>query len=533
LRAARRIKPVVFLSLLFSPAAPAAILFSNATVIDVERGELRPAMSVVVTSNRITAVRDNAALHTDVEQPRAGTRVIDCSGKFLLPGLWDMHVHVLWEGAKEFLPVCVANGITGVRDLHTTMDLREAAQLRREIEKGTQVGPRLIYSGPLVDGPDPFWPGATVVTNAVSGRAEVRRLHAAGVDMVKVYEHLGRDTYFAITDECKRLGLLFGGHVPQSVNAFECSDAGQRTIEHLSDVLPWCSRQPGENDSAPDPDPARTARLQRAITTAMRGQPDTNLWPQQNLGWFNYEGGRIWRERMRAKGDLQRAEFLGEEKRSGGSRCVFRMHFEKESSLMTIDFTPDNKVSMARPDYVFDDEKARPVLNRFRTNKTWHCPTLSVHTGSYRDLEEVKRDPRRRYYFEEILRKSKYDEQRPASASTKKRFEQYLRAVKAMNAARVGLLAGTDTPLGSLPGFALHTELELLVRAGLSPAEALRAATLAPARCFERDHELGTVAPGKLADLLVLNANPLDDIRNNTRIETVVINGRVYESRET
>src|SRR5438105_2840342 len=98
-----------------------------------------------------------------------------------------------------------------------------------------------------------------------------------------------------------------------------------------------------------------------------------------------------------------------------------------------------------------------------------------------------------------------------------------------MNAAEVGLLAGTDAPLGSLPGFALHTELELLVHAGLSPAEALRAATLARARCFERDHELGTVAPGKLADLLVLNANPLDDIRKSTRIETVVINGRVYD----
>ena len=101
-----------------------------------------------------------------------------------------------------------------------------------------------------------------------------------------------------------------------------------------------------------------------------------------------------------------------------------------------------------------------------------------------------------------------------------------------MNAAGVGLLAGTDTPLGSLPGFALHTELELLVRAGLSPAEALRAATLAPAQCFKREDDLGTVASGKLADLLLLNANPLEDIRNTTRIETVVVNGRVYDRKE-
>jgi hypothetical protein len=519
------VKCIVALFLLLSVTARANLVFSNVSVIDVERGVAQPGMSVAIASNRIASVNATARFVAP-----EGARVIDGSGKFLMPGLWDMHTHVLWEAAEEFLPVCVANGITGVRDLHTTMPLDDVRQLRQDIETGKRIGPRLLYSGPLIDGPQPFWAGSISVTNADDARREVRRLHAAGVDMIKVYEHLSRDSYYAIVDDCKRLGLPFGGHVPQTVTSLECTDAGQRTIEHLSDVLPWCSDQPGEKDIPPnDPDPQRTARVQRALSSAIAGEPDTNLWPRQNLGWFNYEGGRIWRQKMLAKGELKSVHFIHEEPRQNSPRCTFRLHFAKESPLMTIDFDREGKVVMARQDYIFNREKAAPVLDRFRTNNTWHCPTLTVHTSSYRDLDEVANDPRRRFFSADVLRKSKYYEQRPASTSTKKRFEQYLVAVKAMNDANVGLLAGTDTPLGSLPGFALHTELELLVRAGLKPAEALRAATLNPARCFQREKDLGTVTAGKLADLVLLDANPLELIRNTTRITAVMVNGHFHD----
>jgi cytosine/adenosine deaminase-related metal-dependent hydrolase len=482
-------------------------------------------MSVAIASNRIVDVTPSVRFDLP-----ADARVVDCSGKFLLPGLWDMHTHVMWEAAEEFLPACIANGITGVRDLHTTMPLEDVRKLRVAIESGKSVGPRFLYSGPLVDGPQPFWPGSISVTNGEQARSEVRRLHAGGVDMIKVYEHLARDSYYAIVDECKRLNLPFGGHVPQSVTALDCSDAGQRTIEHLSDVLTWCSDQPGEtNVPATDPNPPRTESVYRALASAIAGRPDTNLWPRQNLAWFDYEGGRIWRQRMIAKGELKRVEFVSEEARANAARCIFRTHFANESSLMTIDIDGEGKIVMARPDYRFNRDRAAPVFERFRTNNTWHCPTLTVHTGSYRDLEEVLNDARRRYFSTEVLRKSKYYEQRPASASTKKRFEQYLKVVKAMNDAGVGLLAGTDTPLGSLPGFALHTELELMVRAGLKPVDALRSATLNPARCFKLEKDLGTVSPGKLADLLLLDANPIEDIRHTTRIRSVVANGRLYD----
>ena len=521
----RGVKLAIALLLVLIASARASILvFTNVTIIDVERGEAQPSMSVAVASNRIVDVMPAVRFALP-----ADARAIDCSGKFLLPGLWDMHTHVLWEAAEEFLPVCIANGITGVRDLHTTMPLDNVRKLRKDIEDGKSVGPRFLYSGPLVDGPQPFWPGAISVTNAGQARNEVHRLHAGGVDMIKVYEHLARDSYFAIVDECKRLGLPFGGHVPQTVTSLECTDAGQLTIEHLSDVLPWCSDQPGETNTAvPDPNPARTENVQRAVSSAIAGRPDTNLWPQQNLGWFEYEGGRIWRRNMLAKGELKRVEFTHEERRQNSTRCTFRVHFANESPLMTIDLDSEQKVAMTRPDYTFNREKALPVLERFRTNNTWHCPTLTVHTGSYRDLDEVAKDPRRRFFSSGVLRKSKYYEQRPASSSTRKRFEQYFKAVKAMNDAGVGLLAGTDTPLGSLPGFALHTELELLVRAGLKPAEALRTATLNPALCFKREKDLGTVSPGKLADLLLLDASPLKDIRHTTKIWAVVANGRFY-----
>jgi hypothetical protein len=515
--------PLVVLLGMVIAAQADSLVFSNATVIDVERGTALAGMSVIVSSNRIVGVQPAAK-----SVAPQGAQVIDCSGKFLLPGLWDMHAHVLWEAAEEFFPLCVANGITGLRDLHTTMELDQVRELRRDVEAGRRVGPRFLYSGPIVDGPQPYWSHSISVTNAEAARHEVRRLHA--VDMIKVYEHLPREAYYAIVDECQKLRLPFGGHVPQTVTSLECAEAGQRTIEHLSDVLPHCSDQPAAN--APpgrDGNPERAARIQRALAGAIAGQPDTNLWVKQTVGWFDYESGRIWRQKMMTKGELKRAEFLREEPKPNGVRCVYRIDFANESPLMTLDVDAEGKLSIARPDYVFNREKARPVLEHFRTNNTWHCPTLTVHTASYRDRDEALKDPRRRYLSAEILRKSKYDEMSPASASTRKRFQQYLVAVKAMNDAGVGLLAGTDTPLGSIPGFALHTELELMVRAGLKPAEALRAATLNPARCFQREKDLGTVAGGKLADLLLLDADPLQDIRNTTRIRAVVTNGRFYD----
>ncbi|MEO7319510.1 MAG: amidohydrolase family protein [Chthoniobacteraceae bacterium] len=525
----RGMKPPIVLVILLCFATLArgdSLVFSNATVIDVERGVALPKMSVVVSGDCIVAV-DAAA---KVRVP-ADAQTVDCSGKFLLPGLWDMHVHVLWEGADEFLPLCVANGITGIRDMHTMMKLDQVRALRTKIESGQRVGPRFLYAGPIIDGPQPFWPESISVKNADEARSAVRRLHGEGVDMIKVYEHLSRDAYFGIVAECRALGLPFGGHVPQTVTSLECADAGQLTIEHLSDVLPHCSDQPGEADIAPpDPNPERSARVQRALGSAIQGSPDKTLWPPYALGWFDYEAGRIWRQKMVARGELLRVELLREEARPAGERCLYRVHFSKEQMLMTFDFDPERKLTMASTNYVFNADKAAPVLERFRARNTWHCPTLTVHTTSYRDLDEALQDPHRRYVSTGILRKSKYEEMMaPPSSSGKKRFQQFLAVVKAMNDAGVGLLAGTDTPLGSIPGFGLHTELELMVRAGLKPAEALRTATLNPALCFHREKEFGTVATGKIADLLVLDADPLQDIRNTTHIWAVMTNGHFHD----
>ena len=115
-----------------------------------------------------------------------------------------MHVHLLWEPAIELLPLCVANGVTGVRDLHTKLSPDEVNAWRRRINDGTTVGPRIFASGPIVDGPQPWWSGSIAVTNVADARATVRRLKSEGRDMVKVYERLPRDAYFALAEEAKK-----------------------------------------------------------------------------------------------------------------------------------------------------------------------------------------------------------------------------------------------------------------------------------------------------------------------------------------
>src|SRR5262249_19092575 len=158
-------------------------------------------------------------------------QVIDARGKFLIPGLWDMHVH--WE-MKDYLPLFIANGVLGVRVMWG-MPIHH--EWRKEISAGTLLGPRLNIASPIIDGPHPIWKGSVSVGNDAEARQAVIQAKQNGADFIKVYSLLPREAYFAIADETKKLGLPFAGHVPEAVNAGEASDAGQKSIEHLTGVL--------------------------------------------------------------------------------------------------------------------------------------------------------------------------------------------------------------------------------------------------------------------------------------------------------
>jgi imidazolonepropionase-like amidohydrolase len=219
---------------------PPALALINVTVIDVVDGAARPDMTVLIEGNRISSVMPTGQTTKDQNLP-----IVDARGKFLIPGLWDMHVHALWDKkvAENFLPLFVANGVTGVRDMGGKMELLH--WFRKRYEAGRVVAPRVIAAGPIIDGPQPVHPDVSVaVSNEEEARKAVQSLARNGVDFLKVYTMLSREAYLAIVDEASKLGLPVACHVPASLSPVEAASLGQRSMEHLRDEIdPFCIRR--------------------------------------------------------------------------------------------------------------------------------------------------------------------------------------------------------------------------------------------------------------------------------------------------
>ena len=383
--------------------------------------------------------------------------MVDATGKFLIPGLWDMHVHM---DAEESLPLYIANGVTGVRVM---FGAARHHQWRKAIEEGTLLGPRMVIASPIVDGPRPFWSGSISVANEAQARQAVTTAKQGGADFIKVYSYLPRDLYFDIADESKKQGIPFEGHVPNSVSAEEASRAGQKTFEHLYSILPACSTHSEE-----------LLRAQQADLADIIASTRPNF---------------------------------------------FAMTHVRPLRQMILDS--------------YSPEKATALFALLKNNGTWQCPTLTVlHALAYGDDPVLINDPRLKYEGQGVQlgwRVLLGMWPPKARAYLKQEFQKDLEIVGAMRRSGVPILAGTDesNPY-CLPGFGLHDELGFLVQAGLSPLEALQAATLNPARLLGKEKDFGTVETGKVGDLILLDANPLDDIGNANRISAVIYGGRLY-----
>lgn len=428
-----------------SPAPPLALI--HVTVVDVTGKPPKADMTVLVDGAQIVAVGPSAKVNVP-----GNARIVDGSGKFLMPGLWDMHVHTLSTAVARdtFFPLFVANGVTGVRDMGSSVTAEELGTVRQDIRSGARVGPRIVAAGRILDGPKPINPGvSTAVTDERSARESVRQLKTAGADFIKVYSLLSREAYFAIAAEAKKSGLPFAGHVPLSVTAEEASAAGQKSMEHMFAVLEGCSSR--EDDLRSD-----------ALATAPMG---------------------MLRSQARSIDD-------------------------------------------------FDRRKAARLYRVLAKNQTWQVPTLAVRATVSGEGKTSAGDPRLEYIYAE-LRERWTGGKRFAALSQEDRaalgrlFPAELRIIGEMHRAGVPFLAGTDTPNPFvLPGYSIHDELEFLVRAGLTPLQALQSATIAPARFLSLSGVLGTVEKGKIADLVLLDANPLSNIANTRAVHGVVANGR-------
>ena len=441
------------------------LVLTHATIIDATGAPPKTDMTVIISAGRITGLGPSRTLPAP-----AGARVVDATGKFLIPGLWDMHIHLddpeLWpthvtrEEEEKVFPLLIANGITGVRDMGGSLE--QLQEWRQKITLGQMLGPRMVFSGPFVDGnyPEFSWLGSLRVTTEAEGREAVRSLHRRGADFIKVYTTLPRAAYFGLADEANKLGVVFAGHVPDRISAAEASDAGQKSIEHMQNLLLACST----NEAAFRKTIAETYDDPKAALTPLdRGDP---------------------------------------------------------AVLAS-----------------FSKEKCDALFARFARNGTWQCPTLHNNWRHAHSFDKaLTNDPRACYYpasFRAYWKKrSLDDEKRPERAARLQAYYLKLFAlVKDMRRAGVNILAGSDAGANeySFPGFSLHDELAELVAAGLTPMEALQSATLNAAKYLGMTDAFGTVEAGKMADLVLLDANPLDDIRNTRKIAAVILNGQLID----
>lgn len=449
-----------------SKPSGSVLAITHVTVIDATGVPPQSDMTVLVAGHRIVAVGLSQSVHVPSD-----AQIVDGGGKYLVPGLVDSHVHLTGAGEPNgsrrfFLPLLLANGITTVRDMGGYLE--SLTPLRKEISREKMLGPQIFFAGPYLDGSPPSFQPSLVVSNGAEAREDVHRLVQQGVDFIKVQSILGREAYFAIAEAAGREHISFVGHVPDRVTAAEASDAGQKSIEHLTGVLRACSSD----------------------------EP------------------RLMREQFDA----------GPKNATPESSHAREMAWEREL-LAT-----------------YSDERAASLIAKFVRNRTWQAPTLILlrndaypgrETDSAGDalLKFVPRGiaekwKRVRLIQDQLFRASDFE-------LREKLLAQSMRVVAQMQSSGVPILAGTDSAAPYIiPGFALHQELTLLVKAGLSPMQALQAATKNPADFLGKLQTEGTIGVGKTADLLLLDANPLEDIHNTQKIQAVILRGKLLERKD-
>ncbi|MEY2563800.1 MAG: hypothetical protein QOH88_1993 [Verrucomicrobiota bacterium] len=416
-------------------------------MVDVVRGEIVNPRTVLIVNGFIAAIGEPGAIDIPAEAVR-----VEGSGRYLMPGLVDMHVHLFNNATHRppnewAFPLFVANGVTGVREMRTEPGAMPVVNgWRTSAARGDLIAPRVVAAGVAVG------VGAGSVETT---RRQVRDARAAGADFLKVFSEVREPQWRAILDEARALNMPVCGHIPAEVSLLDAATAGQRSNEHLTQVYEACSAKEKE--------------------------------------WIGARKGLDDKEMAKLR-DKQEREV-----------------FESFDQLVC----DRSAAALARTDQV-------------------QVPTLVLSYSEARGSPpNFRDDPRWRYLrADEQARWQRIFKDYPAAGDklAARRWEVTRQIVRTLHAAGVRILAGTDAPMPLVyPGFSLHKELELLVESGLSPADALRSATIWPAEFLGLSDKGGSIAVGKRADLLLLDANPLSRISHTQRIRAVVLDGRLLE----
>lgn len=439
-----------------------ALCIDNISVIDPELG-LKQHQTVIIKEGKILRV-----FSSDEVNLSSKNRIIDGTDKFLIPGLWDAHVHFAYieEIAPRMFDLFLAFGITSVRD--TGGEIHFTSAWKKKSLNNPTSSPRVMIAGPLLDGipnvydgSDHEHPPLSVGLATISDvRDKVNELDSLGVDLLKAYEMLTPNQFKEIMKLAKEKGLNVTGHVPLSMDVISASNAGLNSMEHMRNLELSCA-----NNS------------------------DELL--------------------------VQRQEILALGKEDIGGILRSKIH------------------KLQRPLAIanYDPKKAQKVLNVLAKNETWQIPTLALATGSTeRPFASSEWQETFKYLPEgiELNWKKEIDELMTDTPTpfNKKYTEWLTNMVGQIHRTGIDIMAGTDCPIFYLtPGRSLHEELEVLVKAGLTPLEALQTATTNPAKYFNLENELGAIKETMWADLLILDENPLNDIRNTQKINAVIKHG--------
>jgi hypothetical protein len=433
-------------------ADTALVAIKGATVLDVRTGRQIANSALLIEKERIKEVGDASKIVIPTD-----ARVIDARGKWVIPGLFDMQVH---GSALKDVPIAlyVANGVTAVRDLGG--NITPLRITREKIESGEQLGPRLFYSGNVLDGSPPLWPSISFIVNTpAEAKSAVEFLISQGADSIgEIYNNITEPVLDAIVKAAKPANKPVGGHVPKGMTVKRCIELGFNFIEHAAirgkDLLEWNS--------------ITRAELDQLASLPSVTQREALVWQRVDL----------------------------------------------------------------------DSEKVKALISFIAEKQVFLDPTLSIDEFDSLFLyQKDAKHPNNRYlkraFVEEALGPDHDIFKIPAElkAVAVAGLEKRRKFVGMCNRSGVKILAGTDGPgIGRLtPGFGLHHELELLVEAGLKPIEALQAATINAARALRKESELGSLEPGKFADIVLLNSDPLSDIHNTTNIDSVVLRGRMFD----
>lgn len=438
---------------------PTGTAITNVTIIDAVNG-VRQNQNVIFDGDEITTVSSS---HSEP----AAERTIDGTGKFLIPGLWDFHVHLTFDdNFTESMPALfLSYGITSVRDTGGLM--HKILPVVEKMRSKDSVAPRVFFSGPLLDGEFVVYDGESRpeigIRNATpdEARAAIADLKAQGVDFIKIYEMVSPAVFDAMVETANELGLPIDSHVPLSMRA-RVAGPSVDSIEHLRNIEMDCTSSAAE---------LHETRLE--LLKNPNGLPGAELRASLH--------------------SLQRVSAIGayDEELCDQTLATLR-------STMQVPTLRLNAFSLAPP---FRREDWEGALSRIPPNvrEEWQASAISLAENPVQEFIDFG--------------------------------EWSIFLTRRMNSQGIPIGAGTDTPiLLSVPGYSLHAELEYLVRAGLSPLDALESATVRPAEYFSLQDEMGTIDAGKKADLVLLDANPLEDIANTKKISGVVTKGKYYNT---